>query len=815
MQYLNPALSHQPVYTWLWNGVVTEDGIRRRIDDMYDAGIRGFYIIAEPRNFRPTARATSLAPSYLTDEYLSRLAFAHAYAKEKGMHTWLYNEGGFPSGMAAGKVPEVNPELHKKGIRRLELHLRPGQVYHAKPEVVSAFRTDGWVRIRDGFTAVEPVTVAEFRCVDARRLGDNIISSDIADPRTTPLFLSLTHDAIDRALPGVMGNDVSYMFDDESQMGTWTPLLPEKFLEKYGYDIGDYMPYLFGGKPYDTEESIRARIDYEMLCGDLVTENYFRAMQSWCHAHNMKSVGHLDLDHLSDGFVRKHYGNVMAMLRAFDVPGIDVIWSQITYPDENGNAMPEGCPFYPRIAASAAHQNGTDVTLSESFAVYGSHVTPDEMRYAVGYQAVRGISAFNFMVMSYDKEDTLPLQYRPNFIPEYPGMDMLSEINNYTARLCELLQSGRAHTETALYYPIRTLNAMAADKEAADAARAEFERIGRMLEVSGITFDVIDEDFVRASDIRDRMLCGEHVSYRNVYTVPGKYEPADVTDKLAALPADAQPEADGIPQGILVRRMDRTDGDTLYLFFCESTESHTFRPVFRDTRTPCRLSLDDGRLYGISSQTQNGKTTLSLSLSRGECAVILFSDTAYETEAKSALGDGVPLAEFSARTVREVYLDGDGLHAFLPTADFTHCVISAGALGAWDGTFSGEWDYRMTVPYDMPLGAVLDLGEVRYHARISLNGTPTAEKTFPPYRVSLPALKAGDVLTVRVANTAANACANTDFFDKNSPAWVGSYHAAMKLKEEKMPGGGLLGPVVLYPVVDTKTGERICENCMD
>lgn len=810
MDFIKPNRTHEPVYTWLWNGVITEDGIRARIDDMCASGIRAFYIIAEPRNFRPTMRATSLAPSYLTEDYLRLLAFAHSYAKEKGMHTWLYNEGGFPSGMAAGKVPEQNPELHKKAIRTIRLHLRPTQCYRTKANTVAAFDDATGVRIDDGFSDTEPHTVTEYLSVDARRNGDNIIASDIADIRATRLFLEITHEAIDRALPGVMGGEVSYMFDDESQMGVWTPLLPKAFREKFGYEIEDFMPYLFGGKPYDTEAAVRARIDYEMICGDLVTENYFREMQRWLHRHNMKSVGHLDLDHRAEGFVLKHYGNVMNMLRAFDVPGIDVIWSQITYPDADGRCMFEGCPFYPRIAASAARQNGTDITLSESFAVYGSHVTPDEIRFAVGYQGVRGISAFNFMVMSYEKEDTLPLQYRPNFIPEYPGMSMLSEINRYTARLSALLQSGRADIKTALYYPIRTLNALVADGEAARAAQAEFERLGNLLEANGVSFDVIDEDYVKHATVSGNVLRGEHTAYESVFVADGKYETRAVIDVLSALPHVLLPDAENLPASVRVRCINAENGDRIYLFFNESGDTVTLSPRIAETRRPVRYSLEDGNLYGIPAQTQDGKTILSLSLIRGACAVIVFSDNAYDTVNPPALGAPIPLTQFSSRVTREVYLDGDGLRSFTPTSDFAPCTLTP-----WDVTFSGEITYRTAIPCDLPRGAVLDLGEVRYAARISLNGTPIAEKTFPPYRVTLPACHKGDILDILVANTAANACANTDFFDQNSKAWVGSYHDAMKVKEAKMPGGGLLGALTLCPITENNTQKTVCIDCMD
>lgn len=104
------------------------------------------------------------------------------------------------------------------------------------------------------------------------------------------------------------------------------------------------------------------------------------------------------------------------------------------------------------------------------------------MRHVVNYQAVRGISLYNFMVISYDRETAMCLQYRPNFNGGNPGMDCLSQINEYTARLSYILQTGRAEIKTALYFPFRTV--CAGGKKGAQAIEA-FEAIGPYLVYKG------------------------------------------------------------------------------------------------------------------------------------------------------------------------------------------------------------------------------------------------------------------------------------------------------------------------------------------
>ena len=98
MYLKNIPVEYQPAYAWNWNGHITRDGIKKQIDDMYDSGIKAFYVIANPKNFRPTFQVTNLSPEYMSDEYLDLIYYSFEYATEKGMYTWLYNEGGFPSG---------------------------------------------------------------------------------------------------------------------------------------------------------------------------------------------------------------------------------------------------------------------------------------------------------------------------------------------------------------------------------------------------------------------------------------------------------------------------------------------------------------------------------------------------------------------------------------------------------------------------------------------------------------------------------------------------------------------------------------------
>ena len=133
MDLKNIPSSYHPAYAWLWNSTITKEGIRAQIEEMYEAGIRAFYIIGEPKEFRPDRRRTYLSPDYLSEAYVELVYYAFQVAEEQGMYTWLYNEGGFPSGMACGQIRKAHPELAQKTIVSEKVLVLADTVY-AEPE---------------------------------------------------------------------------------------------------------------------------------------------------------------------------------------------------------------------------------------------------------------------------------------------------------------------------------------------------------------------------------------------------------------------------------------------------------------------------------------------------------------------------------------------------------------------------------------------------------------------------------------------------------------------------------------------------------
>ena len=786
MNFKNIKPSARPVYTWFWNSTITKEGIKQQIDDMYAAGIRGFYVLGEPEYFRPLTRRTHLSPEYLSDEYIDLLYYAYELAKEKGMEYWLYNEGGFPSGMVCGKIRNIRPHLAKKNVGYREIQRSNGEYYSQKEDSIVAFCNGA--QIDDGFLCENQSSVVICEYFMADEPDRPLVNSDIAQRETTDLFIEMTHEVLKRKFGDVMGNEVTFMFDDEAHMGLWTRGLDKMFAEKYGYEIYPYMDCVSMRKKPETDEEYRAVSDYGMLCGELTVNNYFLPMKEWLNDHNMLSVGHLDCESCTKNIRVTLYGNMMNSYRAFDVPGIDVIWSQITYPDENGEICFEGNRFFPRYASSAARQCGHSLCLSETFAVHGAQIAPEEMRFDVNYQAVRGISIFNFMTISYDRESAMCLQYRPNFIKESPGMDTLTQINEYTARVCHILQNSHADVRSALYFPCRTI--IAGGSRGIAAVKA-YEELGAYLEDMGVSFDIIDEDLVLDYALEGSSLVGEHVRYDNVF-VPAEcfLEKNDVLEKLAKTGKAIDPCIGRESRFIQARKLLFDDGDEGYLVCSFAGETLSETISIKSDKTPYIVDIGSGEKYFAKYQRDGGKIKLDLTFNRGDGVLIYLSDSEQDALPLPIFEKVGEINEMKSYIRRRYIIDSQNG----PKNIYPERVDREDPLAPWDEDFSGEVTYEAVIDTDID-AAYIDLGAVNHWARIYVDGNQVAESVMPPYRAYVGDLKKGSRIEIIVANTISQACTHTDYFTVQDRRDVGSYHDKMKLREAKAPAGGLFGPV--------------------
>lgn len=412
--------------------------------------------------------------------------FVHAVkaAKAAGMAMWLYDERGYPSGTAGGLTLRGHPELEAQGLLiaaadskggALSLKLPPGDpvFVRAFPLTGGSIQISGSLalparqtgldlseRLNGGALNVD-LPPGNWRVLAVTRsplyegthaalsLADKLPYIDLLDPEATDRFLALTHQQYARHLGDDLGRYFQSTFTDEPSLMSmflkpmpwsvlpWAPNLAHEFRARRGRPLEPLLPALMTDAGPGTAS---ARYDFWRTIGELVSENYFGRIQSWCHAHKLKSGGHL----LYEEPLLYHvplYGNFFQCVRRLDAPSIDCLTS-----------IPSEVPwFIARLVSSAAELEGRSQTMCETsdFAqVYRPagdtrpvrHVTEDEIRGTCNRLMFGGINT----ITSYYTFTGL-------------STSQMQRINEYVGRCATMLRGGHQVTDIALLYPIESV----------------------------------------------------------------------------------------------------------------------------------------------------------------------------------------------------------------------------------------------------------------------------------------------------------------------------------------------------------------------
>ena len=804
--FISPDASYAPVYVWVWNDICTQDIIDAQLKEMQNLGIRAFYILPEPKDFRPDSMPTALMPEYLSAEYFDLCAYAIEKGKELGMLCWVYDEGGWPSGGACGKVLEAHPEYAREVLEVYDCSFSAGDVYKkTKPGIIATFLNDKEI-IEEGYMFSEDAVVTEY--VSKKVICGNADYPDLFKREATEYFIEITHEKYVSSMKKAIGETVKAVFTDEPKapLCAFNKDLMDKYEALYGESILTYLPLI--AKRIDvTEENVYILQRWYDLCSRMFCENFLLPCKEWANAHGMAFTGHLDKDHDPLGCVRDGGNfNLMRALRCFDIPGIDVIWRQL-YPEnktENKNDMNGYNGFFPRSASSAAAQNGTKFAMSEILGVAGAAVTYDIMRYTVGYQAVRGINIFNLFNFPLGRKGQLLAQELPVFTENQPYYQFLGQFNRYVERLSYISSLGERVCETGIYYPVCDFQGGLK----AEAMSEVFDTLGRKLEDMTVDFDIVDDDVIQYAEGTDNgCISIGSASYRHIIIPEGAFIPQEtqqvincfvkcggrVSHKLSGLTPVIQVEGEGL------RAMHRkTENAELFLLFREKGENKEYR---------VHLPSSDGYLLDlINSEVQHFETEngiLKLSLAIGETAVILLTDESLEAKNKKYLAEKIELQnDFMFRKGLELICDEKGFE----NRKHSDNPVSV-RLGNWSNLigndYSGSCVYKTTFTlHDEKINkeAEIDLGDVHYAAQVYLNDQLLGTVLMSPYRLKIPCgvLKKENELKIVVTNTSANWYVHTDYFDKWKKEELSPYFETELNYAKDYLSGGLFGPVVLY-----------------
>ncbi|TWU38366.1 glycosyl hydrolase [Novipirellula artificiosorum] len=444
--FKDPPVTLKSIPLWHMNGELTTKEIVSQLESSRNVSGFGGVAVLPVRHTKP---------EYLTNDYFARYGDILETSKRLGMSVVFYDDIGFPSGSAGGRMKEQFPKDVSYRLEKKEWDVEgPCDWTQPIPEGTFmggvALNLDSWQRLdlidaaSDGRISWQ-VPAGEwklmiFTCVNA---GDRV---DYLNPDSVDRFLSLTYDQYYKRFPNHFGSTITMSFFDDISIrrwgGTeWTPRFNERFEKRYGYNPVTLYPALWHDIGPDTAS---ARIALHDFRADLLAEGYPRQVNEWCSAHRIRSTGHAAGQyHPQPSFLT---GDQIKFYRHCDIPMIDSI-----------HYYGHGRPGF-KLTSSASYSYDRPLTAVE---IYGNYKAFDKQTlYRSGMELfARGANFFLPHGMWYDSETVRIPPLISHFSDEI-GPE-LGPYNDWSARSSLLLRGGRHVSDIGVLYPVATMQAYA------------------------------------------------------------------------------------------------------------------------------------------------------------------------------------------------------------------------------------------------------------------------------------------------------------------------------------------------------------------
>lgn len=326
---------------WAINDTPDSEKMKRQLEEMKALGFDG--TVFQPRNYPGY-------PPYLGSGYCRILSEVILYAKELGLAFWIYDENGWPSGNADGRVAGQFPQMRCR-----------------------------WLEYGDrGVVCKE-------------RTGVNTL-----DRAAMAYFVEVTYDGYRRGLSEEAWNYVTGFFSDEvgfldghgasvSLGGVpWCEEIDECFLKNHGQKASDSWHLLFTEE--EGYEGYRSRY-WEILAG-ILAESFYDPVNQWCARHGKRYTAHLKGE--ENLFFQVPYsGSAFRNLQCVNLPAVDALER---YP---------GNHYFPRIVSSLSRQFSDGECLAEAIGGSGWGLTPEQFEDYVAWLAGCGITQYVFHLSQY------------------------------------------------------------------------------------------------------------------------------------------------------------------------------------------------------------------------------------------------------------------------------------------------------------------------------------------------------------------------------------------------------------------------------
>ncbi len=487
--------AYRAIPFWSWNDRLEPQRLKEQIRWMKESGMGGFFMHAR----------SGLKTEYLSEEWMRCIEDCAKEAKESDMQAWIYDENGWPSGFAGGKLLEDEENRDKYILWNM------GQYDEAS--TVSYFMDgENLKRVNEKEQEGEYLNLY---------IHTAVATADILNPKVVEQFLNLTHEEYKNRFGEQFSDKIEGFFTDEPQYQRWntpyTDVMADYYLEEFGEDILDSLGLLFVEK----EGYRKFRYRYWKGMQKLMLKNYAEKVYNWCENKHMKLTGHY-VEEITMGYQMIGCAGVMPFYEYMHIPGIDWLGKATNY------------ELQVRQVKSVADQLGKKRVLTETFGCCGWDVTPAELKRIAAFQFVNGANLICQHLVPYSERGNRKYDHPAHFSDVNPWIEQdFRTFVEYFNRLGYLLGEGEEQVEVAMLHPMRSAYfeyKRDLQTEGTVTLDASLEKACRTLSGRGIAYHLLDETLLEKHGyVKDGQIgCGK-CSYKylvlpDIYTMDASTE---------------------------------------------------------------------------------------------------------------------------------------------------------------------------------------------------------------------------------------------------------------------------------------------------
>ncbi len=410
----------RPLPFWSWNDRLDEKRLTEQIEWMHSCGIGGFFMHARG----------GLITEYLGEEWMSCCDACCEKAAELGMDAYMYDENGWPSGFAGGKL------LEDENNRDRSLYFDTGDF---NPDAFVSYKINGAKLER----ANAPENGARYLNVYQKI---SVSTADILNPEVVEKFLDITHRKYKARYGKEFPKKLKGFFTDEPQYFRWatayTPVIEEYFKETYGEDVKDGLGLLFAEK----EGYEEFRYKYWNGMQALMLKNFAKKIYDFCEENNVLLTGHY-VEETSLAYQMLACGGTMPFYAYEHIPGIDWL----------GRGTAEVGELSPKQVGSVSAQTGRNRVLTESFGCCGWDVTPRELKRILDWQFLGGVNVVCHHLLPSSEYGQRKRDYPQHYTPLNAWINKhFREFNDNYTRLGALIGNSEEVANVCLLHPIKS-----------------------------------------------------------------------------------------------------------------------------------------------------------------------------------------------------------------------------------------------------------------------------------------------------------------------------------------------------------------------